>query len=190
MLILYLLSCGTLHMYIYDTAKCAHYSSTYCAVLFFLLAFYISPKTTSQKSAKSAESGHHRERAKSDWKRKSTWYIYININMYTKTYVWVMKKKRKATIVLLHLLLLLLLVGAQSFFCIGHKVGYNLLQKVDPKNGFFKWTKNLSLFLGRKSNHAIRNDSWADQGEGRVGKELNNPYASQWTVHDLPRPPR
>lgn len=66
MLILYLLSCGTLYMYIYDTAKCAHYSSTYCAVLFFLLAFYISPKTTSQKSAKSAESGHHRERAKSD----------------------------------------------------------------------------------------------------------------------------
>lgn len=66
MLILYLLSCGTLYMYIYDTPKCAHYSSTYCAVLFFLLAFYISPKTTSQKSAKSAESGHHRERAKSD----------------------------------------------------------------------------------------------------------------------------
>lgn len=35
MLILYLLSCGTLYIYIYDTAKCAHYSSTYCAVLFF-----------------------------------------------------------------------------------------------------------------------------------------------------------
>lgn len=66
------------------------------------------------------------------------------------------------------------LVGEQSFFYIGHKVGYNLLQKVDPKNPkkpFFH-----TLFLGRKSNHAIRHDSWADQGGG--GK-LDNPHASQ-----------
>lgn len=62
-------------MYIYDTAKCAHYSSTYCAVLFFLLAFYISPKTTSQKSAKSAESGHHREQKVTEKENQHDIYI-------------------------------------------------------------------------------------------------------------------
>lgn len=44
MLILYLLSCGTLYIYIYDTAKCAHYSSTYCAVLFFALGILYKPQ--------------------------------------------------------------------------------------------------------------------------------------------------
>lgn len=99
-----------------------------------------------------------------------------------------MKKKRKAkTIVRLHLLALpTTWLGSKAFSTLATKSAITFCRRLtrktrlllsEPKQPFF-----LSLFLGRKSNHAIRNDSWADQGGG--GK-LDNPHASQWTVHDL-----
>lgn len=71
-------------------------------------------------------------------------------------------------------------LGRKASSALATKSATTFCRRLTRKTGSLSEPKTfLSLFLGRKSNHAIRNDSWADQGEGRVGKELDNPYASQ-----------
>lgn len=96
-----------------------------------------------------------------------------------------MKKKRKAkTIVRLHLLALpTTWLGSKAFSTLATKSAITFCRRLtrksrvllsEPKQPFF-----FSLFLGRKSNHAIRNDSWADQGDGgswTIRMQANEPY--------------